>query len=446
MRTRFTWLLVGLLVLIAFGLLMACGRKYSSVANGLVVVTTQAQPVMETFSLNLNTGGISQINNVNGPPTPGLPSTVILDPAGAFAYVLVTQNSQVPGSATGVAVFPVLSDGKLGSESAPTTFAQTSATVSVPCGSGTIQIPVSSPVNPVTMIMDSSGKYLFIADSVINTTATYTCNSASVTQPVQVPGTVSVLAVSSGKLTEVPGSPFAIPLGSMGPVNVSALAVSHTVFPPAPAICSQTAPPTSENLYVTDEENSLGWEFGVSASGALGPPPGDNSVLSFPTGTDPDGITVDPCNRFAYVSNSEDNTVSAYTVCTTANSGGTCPVSDGRLVTVASSPFADQGITPGPLSEDTYGNFLYVVNASNSLSAYTISQVTGKLTAMNPPTLGTGTDPVSIAIRSDDIWIFVANFGSANVSQFAITPQTGKLTPQQPFDTVANYPYGVAVK
>ncbi len=36
---------------------------------------------------------MTEINNVNGPPTPGLPTAIVLDPAGAFAYVIVTAES-----------------------------------------------------------------------------------------------------------------------------------------------------------------------------------------------------------------------------------------------------------------------------------------------------------------------------------------------------------------
>ena len=68
---------------------------------------------METFSLDLANGDVSQINNVNGPPTPGLPTSVILDPAGAFAYVIVQQNVALAPSVTGIGTFSMASDGKL---------------------------------------------------------------------------------------------------------------------------------------------------------------------------------------------------------------------------------------------------------------------------------------------------------------------------------------------
>ena len=50
-----------------------------------------------------------------------------------------------------------------------------------------------------------------------------------------------------------------------------------------------------------------------------------------------------------------------------------------------------------------------------------------------------------MAIRSDDSYLFVANFQAATVSEYAITPSTGALTPETAIDT-DNYPYGVAVK
>src|ERR1700722_1505941 len=121
MRTRFTWV-VAVLALVAIGFLIACSTKYSSSSstNGLVVVptqgsieTTDATAVMETFSLDLANGGMSQINNVNGPPAAGLPGPVILDPVGSYAYVIVQQNAELVPSATGIEVFAIGSDGKL---------------------------------------------------------------------------------------------------------------------------------------------------------------------------------------------------------------------------------------------------------------------------------------------------------------------------------------------
>ena len=215
MRIRFTWM-VAIPALIVTGFLLACSTKYSTSSNGLVVVPTQGSEVMETFSLDLANGHVSQINNVNGPPTPGLPGAVVLDPAGAFAYVIVNQASGLPGGSTGVVSFKVGSDGKLAAGSTPTAMQPTSPTVNVPCvtpGSTTIPVGVQpTPVIPGSLTIDSAGKYLFVADvATSGTTQSYTCNGTTQTAPVPVPGTISVFSVSSGALTEVAGSPFALP-------------------------------------------------------------------------------------------------------------------------------------------------------------------------------------------------------------------------------------------
>jgi 6-phosphogluconolactonase (cycloisomerase 2 family) len=58
----------------------------------------------------------------------------------------------------------------------------------------------------------------------------------------------------------------------------------------------------------------------------------------------------------------------------------------------------------------------------------------------------TGASPVSIAVRNDDSWLFVANSQSANVSQYSITPANGQLSALPAFGTTADNPFGVAVK
>ena len=86
---------------------------------------------------------------------------------------------------------------------------------------------------------------------------------------------------------------------------------------------------------------------------------------------------------------------------------------------------------------------------SNQLSGFRISPITGSLSPLTPAVVATGAQPNSIAIRSDDEWVFVANFGSpsspSSLSQYAITPASGALAPQ-PSITTDNYPGGVAVK
>jgi 6-phosphogluconolactonase (cycloisomerase 2 family) len=426
MWTRLTCI-VAILALVAIGFLMACSTKYSASSsnNGLVVVPSQGSAVMQSFSINLANGAASQINNVNGPPTPGLPTSVILDPAGAFAYVIMHQSAALVPSVTGIGVFPIESDGKLG--------AAATATLN---NSGGI------PVVPVALAMDSAGKFLFVANSATS----------------GVPGSVSVLAIgSNGSLTELPTSPFPLPVEPGGSTaSASALAISRTTYPVQFSYCSGHTVPTTENLYVTDSVNYVLLNYSVDPSaGALTLMPFSSSSPGVPTGSVPSGVAVDPCNRFVYVANagpgSSQNTVSAYTICSAINLLSTppCANADFSLNPVTTGPpFSPYpaGDVPGPLAVDAYGSFLYVVNTgSSNISGFRISPTTGGLTPFVGAPVAAGVGANSIAVRSDDSWIFVANTNSTTVSQYALTFSTGILSPVGPISTL-DYPSGVAVK
>ena len=415
MRRRLSWLLV-VTALMSAAVLIGCSPKYSSTSNGLVVVSTQGNPVMDMFSLDLGNGHMTQIYDTAGPPTDGIPTTVILAPGGAYAYVLVTASSYVTGGGvTGVETFTVASDGKLG-----------------PVGTTNLAAMGSTPVKPTAMVIDSAGKYLFVAD---------------VSPASGVPGSISVLAVGSGGgLTEVTGSPFALVSEAGGTTpSASALAVSPTVYPPAYSICSGNTPPTTENLYVTDSVNYFVVNYAVSSSGALTVVPATALTPGYATGTNPTGVTVDPCNRFVYVANGQpSNNVTAFTVCYTV-SLPSCPYANFSLLPISGSPFT-AGPGPVTLTVDPLGGFLYVLDQQeNAIRPYSISNTTGTLTALSPAYSGSNQFPTSMAIRSDDSWMFVTNLNSASLSQYAINPSTGALTTQPPVQT-DNFPWGVAVR
>jgi 6-phosphogluconolactonase (cycloisomerase 2 family) len=445
MRTRFTWVLA-ILVLVSIGVLVACSTKYSSSSNGLVVAPSQGDAVVQSFSVNLSNGSISAINNVNGPPTGGIPYSVVLDPAGTFAYVIIYANPAVAGSVTGIGAFQVASDGKLAAGTT-TALGNASVQVAVNCGNTPTE---SVPVNPVAMTIDSAGKFLFVANSATSDP----CSN-------HVPGSVSVLSISGGTLTEVAGSPFVLPVGGVNLLpalqnactslltcsSASALAVTPTAYPELYSYCSGRPAPTTEDLYVTDSANYTVLNYSVDPSaGALSLVLPLNGI-SVPTGPVPSGVAVDPCNRFAYVSNAGAglgaNTVSAYTICSVMTALN-CPNVDFSLHQVG-SPYP-VGDAPGPLAVDAYGSFLYVVDTgSNQISQFRIGASSGTLAPLSPPTSLTGVGANSIAIRSDDSWVFVANMTSNTVSQYSLGFSSGILTAQTPFQTFNN-PSGVAVK
>jgi 6-phosphogluconolactonase (cycloisomerase 2 family) len=444
MSKRFAWLL-GVVMLVAIGLLVACGNNYNSSNDGLVLVGSQGSGLIQTYTFGLSNGQISSIANPTSDTSQevcvlnGIPSSIVLDPAGAYAYVIINENSACPGSANGIGAFKVNSDGTL-------------------TAVGSL---IPDP-NPVALIMDSSGKFLFVAEGLYLTPTTLNPNL-----PLPCPGTtqygICSYAIGSGaSLTAVQGT-FTLPPMIQLP-NFSALAATPTVNPPLVdgvqvATCSSPGnnAPSSEYLYVTDSVNYVALEFSVDMStGALGNPPNHTEVPTFSTGAVPSGVTVDPCNRFVYVSNTQANTISAYAIC---NGGPTSPTSptqpqpcptvpDGKLVPVTGSPYSLTGGANGPvpLVVDPFGNNLYVVETlSNQVSTFHISPVSGSLTAGTPAVVATGLEPTSIAIRADDNWLFVSNFNSATLSQYAVTPQTGELAPLEPV-TTDNFPWGVAVK
>jgi 6-phosphogluconolactonase len=293
-------------------------------------------------------------------------------------------------------------------------------------------------VLPVALAMDSAGSFLFVANSTTN----------------GLPGSISVLATGSdGSLTEASDSPFILPVEPGGSTaSASALAVTRTSYPLQYSFCSGHAAPTTENLYVTDSVNYTLLNYSVDPStGTLSLANYTTSAPGIPTGSVPSGVAVDPCNRFVYVANSgpgsNQNTVSAYTICSAVNllSQPPCPEPDFSLHSIA-SPYP-AGDVPGPMAVDAYGKFLYVVNkGSSNISGYVINSTTGALLLFSGAPAAAGVGPNSIAIRSDDSWVFVANTGyPGTLSQYAISLTSGVLNPVGPVSTL-DYPSGVAVK
>jgi DNA-binding beta-propeller fold protein YncE len=444
MSKRWAWFL-GLVLLVLIAFLLACGNTYNPASNGLIVVGSQGSGLLETFSFSLLAGNNIPIENsplntqLQTCVLNGVPTSLVLDPKGAYAYTIIN-GSTCPSGKTGIQAFQVQTNGNL------------TATGSL----------VADP-NPVALTMDPAGKFLFVAEG--------TNSYAGAPSATVCPGTTAQYGAcvytigTGGSLTAAPSTfDFVLPPGFQTP-NFAAVAPTPTVLPPL-SNGLQTAPCasssqgnnalTTEYLYAADATNGVIWEFGVDTStGALTNPPNQNSIPYFASVgqttsvlTVPSGVVVEPCNRFVYVTNMLSNTVSGFSMCNgLPTQSSQCPAKlDGSLYPVKGSPFSLTGVAnaPGPLVSDPFGNNLYVLNTlSNSVSTFHISPVAGSLTAGGGGT--TGLMPTSIAIRGDDNWLFVTNFNSATLSQYSIAPSTGALS-GYPAIVTDNYPYGVAVK
>lgn len=442
---RWAWS-AGLAVLVGIAFLVACGNYYNPLSNGLVIVGSQGSGLLETFSFSLLAG--NNIPILNSPLNTqlqtcmlnGIPTALVLDPKGAYAYAIVN-GSTCPNGKTGIQAFQVQNSGNLN-----------------PVGS-----LIPDP-NPVSLTMDYAGKFLFVTEGInASSSSSGTPQMTQCYQSTEL-GACSYAIGSGGALTPVAGTfTFVLPPGFQQPF-FAGVAPTPTVLPPlqngvTTSYCSNPAQNalTTEYLYAADSTNGVVWEFGVDTStGALTNPPNQSSIPFFPTVGQtssvlqvPTGIVVEPCNRFVYVTNLLANTVSGFSICNgmPTQSATQCPaLLPGNLVPVTGSPFSVIGSAngPGPVISDPFGNNVYVLDTlSNQVSPFHIATVSGGLTAL--PVATTGLMPVSIAIRGDDNWLFVANFNAATLSQYSVTPSTGALS-GFPAITTDDYPFGVAVK
>jgi DNA-binding beta-propeller fold protein YncE len=112
-----------------------------------------------------------------------------------------------------------------------------------------------------------------------------------------------------------------------------------------------------------------------SSTGRLGLAPG--APFPFQVGVDPAGVIVDASGKFVYVPNTADATISAFTLDNTS----------GMLTPVAGSPFPSGGVGSinGPLgiATDNSGHLVYVCNASNDISVFSINSGSGALTLVS---------------------------------------------------------------
>src|SRR6202158_1686240 len=112
MSKRYGWLL-GIVVLVTVGLLVACGSSYNQSSDGLVLVGSQGSGLIETFSFNPFNGHVSAISNTPADTSTktcvlnGVPTSIVINPAGTFAYTILTENTSCSGSSTGILSFKI---------------------------------------------------------------------------------------------------------------------------------------------------------------------------------------------------------------------------------------------------------------------------------------------------------------------------------------------------
>ena len=179
------------------------------------------------------------------------------------------------------------------------------------------------------------------------------------------------------------------------------------------------------HLYVTDSDDNMVSAYTIGSGGLLNPlaPP------TFTTGIAPHGIAATPNGSFLYVTN-QAFTISAYAV----GSGGSLSPLGTTAVTTDQSPY-EIAIAPN-------GSFLYVTTW-DGICTYSIG--TGGLLTALTPTPPTGVFPYGIVVTPNGSFLYVTNNVSGTVSGYAIGPG-GLLTPlSTPAFAAGTSPRGIAI-
>ncbi|CAB1062004.1 hypothetical protein D1BOALGB6SA_6780 [Olavius sp. associated proteobacterium Delta 1] len=258
---------------------------------------------------------------------------------------------------------------------------------------------------------DPFGSYLYVANGIDGSVSGFSINS------------------STGALSAISGSPFS------------------DTSPPSDFPVALAVDPSGSFVYVLN-----GSVFGTvsgfsvnSGTGALttisGSPFSDSGVAS------PDAVALaaDPLERFLYVANRSDDSVSGFNL----NS------STGALTVISGSPFVDPWASfPGihAVAMDPSGSFVYTANfSSGDISGFGINSSTGALTAISGSPFSdpapTSPDPIALAAHPSENFLYVVNSGDDSVSGFSINSSTGALTviSGSPFATTGTGPVALAV-
>ncbi|HSY37514.1 MAG TPA: beta-propeller fold lactonase family protein [Acidobacteriaceae bacterium] len=277
------------------------------------------------------------------------PTAAAIDHTGSYLYVTYTYqngfgpNSPGPG---GVAIFPINSDGSLG----------TGANVNV--GNNPVAIAASAPTCTATPALGGNGSPNCV---ILGSTGT-TNNGTNQSFVYVVDAEVAAAQATVLGFVETPGTGGLVPITGNNPKNGFGAGVSPSAI---------ATDPTGKYVYITDKAQNQVYGYGISnnTSGALT----GLTTSPFATGQYPVAITIEPRGKYVYVANYNSNTVSSYSL----------NLSNGSLGASAGSNFTT---TTGPMCvtvEPALGIYLYTSDYLNSsVSGGQLSPNTGALSAV----------------------------------------------------------------
>jgi 6-phosphogluconolactonase (cycloisomerase 2 family) len=392
MRMKSGWALA--LAITSLGIFNSCSSSKNAITGtGIVWVATTGDQMITTFTINESTGASSQVGSAT--KSGAQPSKMLMTVDRKFLFVA---NMDVPdpncGSSSSfcneVRAFSVNTDGTLKALGNP-------VVISPPAS--------SAQGSQIGLAVDPKGSFLFVTNQ---------GNSGVLGQGGTVPGSISVLSISSSGLTLSSSVSSVVP-GDFAGNGPNDIAVA----------------PVGNFLYVSNRFNNTVAAFSYDPStGAITTPPFDFKG----TGTNPAGVAFSKCaggsavntNCTAsdgdnlFVANSGlSNNISVFSACIEVTP--LCPVANGTLQEISGSPFPANGIGPTSFIVDPLLNFVYVVDTqSNEISQFKYSPATGALTALSPATVSTGPSPASGGISSDGAFVMVPDSGASQIDIFRV--------------------------
>jgi 6-phosphogluconolactonase len=205
--------------------------------------------------------------------------------------------------------------------------------------------------------------------------------------------------------------------------------VSKNTYPTGTKPTAVAIDPQGKFLYVT-----FTYQSGSSGPGGVSifPVNADNSLgsaITQPVGNNPMGVVVSNFNHFVYVMDQETQpNAMLLGFAQNTSTGALTPVPGTTIATVAGKTVATgypAGVIPSAIAEELTARFVYVTDqAANQLIGYTV-QANGSLVPMINGPFQTGLFPVAVTVDPTGKLLYVVNFNADTVQGYAIDTVTG---------------------
>jgi 6-phosphogluconolactonase len=289
--------------------------------------------------------------------------------------------------------------------------------------SAIIGSPFATGNSPFAIQVHPSKQFLYVSNASDDTISTFKIDGTSGALTELSPRTLTRLSPQSLAMDSAGSFLYVgnetsnnLSVFSINPAGGALTEVSGSPFSTCTGPNSLVVSPTGKYLYVLCTNLNIVAAYAIN-SGML------QEIVNSPfqVGAAPFALAIDPTERFMYVINAPASTTNTGTVSEFTIG------SSGALTLVPDSAFP-AGTSPVAALVHPTGNFLYVANnGSNNISEFSIDPSTGVLTELSGETVAAGTNPVFMAFDDVSGWVDVGNQGSKNVTQFSVNQTTGIL-------------------